>query len=170
MKKMKKNNSRTEEARIENAAPENGVGQNEEVKIEPYAPHQTLGPADYQEPEAMKKLKASFEEQVTAFLDQTNPDQYNAGFADNIINKAMHEALIDLDKQRQNHIKTIERSIASLWKGDQHYYSQLLADNKAEYESCDRELRTLNAIYHRGTAFETLCSVPYNPKGGKRYE
>lgn len=126
----------------------------ENVDVDAYAPHQGLGPAPYEDPEAMKKLKEEFQGKIEEFLDNTSPDKYNADFADNIIYTVMQEALIDVEKQYAEHIRTIERSILSIWKGDAHYYKQLLKDNEEEYRERKKQLKVLKTILYKGTAYE----------------
>lgn len=124
------------------------------VNIEPYAPHQNLSAVPYLEPRAMADLKLNFESQVNEFLNKTNPDQYNSTFVDRIVVRAREQALSDLDIQRTEHAHTIERSIASLWKGDQYLYEKMINDYDEEYEERLKELKQLKMIYYKGTSYE----------------
>ena len=130
------------------------LGDDRSVSIEPYAPHQNLGPLPYTVPVAIRDLDSCFPSKVSEFLSNTNPDQYNATFADNLIEHARNQALVDLDKQRIDHIRTIERSISSLWKGDEFNYKQKLADAEEEYQQVEKRLEKLTQIYQKGTALE----------------
>ena len=60
----------------------------------------------------------------------------------------------DLATQRTAHIKTIERIITSIWRGDEVYYQKLLEDYEREYEMREKELKRLKAIYQKDTALE----------------
>lgn len=128
--------------------------EDDKVNIEPYAPHQSLSAVPYLEPQSMVNLKLNFETRVTEFLNKTSPDQYNATFVDRIVDRARAQAIRELDTQRTEHSRTIERSIASLWKGDLHLYEKLLSDYDEEYQKRLKELKQLRKIYHKGTSYE----------------
>ena len=135
------------------------VHEDSTINIPPYAPHQNLSAVPYREPQVMTDLKIGFETRVMEFLDRTSPDQYNGSFIDNIVNRAKEQALRDIEVQRREHVHAIERSIASLWRGDQHYYEKLLEDYNREYEERKKELRRLKSIFHKGTAYEEYLEV-----------
>ena len=135
------------------------VHEDSTINIPPYAPHQNLSAVPYREPQVMTDLKIGFETRVMEFLDRTSPDQYNGSFIDNIVNRAKEQALRDIEVQRREHVHAIERSIASLWRGDQHYYEKLLEDYNREYEEREKELRRLKSIFHKGTAYEEYLEV-----------
>lgn len=135
------------------------VHEDSTINIPPYAPHQNLSAVPYREPQVMSDLKVGFETHVMEFLDKTSPDQYNGTFIDNVVNRAKEQALRDIEIQRREHVHAIERSIASLWLGDQHYYEKLLEDYNNEYEEREKELHRLKSIFHKGTAYEEYMEV-----------
>ena len=128
--------------------------ENMAIDIEPYAPNQGLGPIPYLEPFVMTNLKDNIEEHLTDFLERTNPDRHNTSYVDNIIEQAVQQGMQDLATQRTAHIKTIERIITSIWRGDEVYYQKLLEDYEREYEMREKELKRLKAIYQKDTALE----------------
>lgn len=134
--------------------PQDTLREDNLVDIEPYAPHQGLSAAPYREPQVMTELKTDFRTHVSEFLDKTSPDQYNSKFTDNIVNRAREQAMRDLEIQRTEHYRVIERAITSLWRGDEHHYQNLLGDYDREYEQIEKDLGNCRRMLHKGTAYE----------------
>ena len=129
-------------------------GEERIVDIEPYAPHQNLEPVPYRDPKAMEDLKLSFADHVSEFLNRTDPDQFNSTYVDNIVDCAKNQSMRELDSQRAEHVRTIERSITSIWKGDRHYYETLIQKYDEELPKRENELRNWKKLRSKGTAFE----------------
>lgn len=135
------------------------VHEDSTINIPPYAPHQNLCAVPYSEPQVMTDLKTGFEDHVLEFLDKTSPDKYNGSFIDNVVNRTKEQALRDIEAQRSEHVHTIERAISSLWRGDKHYYENLLEYYNREYDERAGELRRLKSILYKGTAYEECPEV-----------
>ena len=129
-------------------------GEENVITIKPYAPHQNLSPVNYTETKTMSEFKRSFARQVKYFLDNTSPDEYNPTFADSLIVKVKEQAVAELEVQRAEHIRCIERSICSLWKGDEVFYERLLEQYNTEFEKRNAELKKLKAVFQKNTALE----------------
>ncbi len=129
---------------------------NTSVDIPVYGPHDTLCAQDYKLPCLFSNFEQDFEQRCKAWLQNANPDMYNRGYMDMLIDQLEREAVIMLDIQEVDHQGAIYE-LAKIWTGDQIKAETKLTDIVGEKAAVEQEIRQLESIYHKGTAFENFA-------------
>lgn len=124
------------------------------VEIPVYGPHDTLCAQDYKLPYMLSLFEQDFEQRCKTWLQNARPDMYNRGYMDMLIDQLEREAVVMLDIQEVDHQSAIFE-LAKIWTGDQIKAKTKLADTVAEKTAVEQEIRQLEGIYHKGTAYET---------------
>lgn len=125
------------------------------VDIPVYGPHDMLCAQDYKLPYLLSTFEQDFEQRCKTWLQNANPDMYNRGYMDMLVNQLENEAVVMLDIQEVDHQGAIYE-LAKIWIGDQIRAETKLADIVREKASVDQEIRQLESIYRKGTAFENF--------------
>ena len=125
------------------------------VNIPVYGPHDTLCPQDYKLSSLISSFEANFEERCKTWLQQANPDMYNRGYMDLLIDQLQAEAISVLDIQEVDHQGAIYE-LGKIWTGDKVKADKKLEDTLQEEADVARELSHLEKIYHNKTSFEAF--------------
>lgn len=128
---------------------------NSSVDIPVYGPHDTLCAQDYTLPYLLSTFEQSFEQCCKKWLQNAKPDMYNRGYMDMLINRLEHEAVVMLGIQEVDHQSAIYE-LAKIWTADQIKAETKLAEIVREKTAVEQEIRQLESIYHKGTAFENF--------------
>lgn len=126
--------------------------QEEHVKLPVYGPHDTLVVQDYQTPASLASLEQNFERCCKEWLEQAKPDMYNKGYMDMLIDKVRKESLVELDDEEVYH-KRVICELEKIWRGDEVKAKGKLEETKAARKEVEEELKRVEWIYYRNTAF-----------------
>lgn len=129
------------------------------VEIPVYGPHDTLCAQDYRLPYLLASFEQGFEQRCRTWLKNAAPDRYNRGYMDLVIDQLEEEALVMLELQSVDH-ESVIHELTKIWGGDKIKAEAKLAETQAESERVDYEIRRLERIYHKGTAYECLEENP----------
>jgi hypothetical protein len=129
------------------------INQDNEVEIPVYGPHDTLCTQEYRLPYLLSTFEQGFEQRCRTWLKNAKPDMFNRGYMDLLIDELEQEALVMLDIQEADHQRAIYE-LSKIWKGDQIKGETKLRETVAERKEVEEELKRLERIYHKGTAYE----------------
>ncbi|MGI6095688.1 MAG: hypothetical protein ACOYBL_09680 [Lachnospiraceae bacterium] len=135
------------------------------VEIPVYGPHDTLCAQDYKLPYMLSTFEQNFEQRCKTWLQNAKPDMYNRGYMDLLIDQLEREAVIMLDIQEVDHQSAIFE-LAKIWTGDQIKAKTKLENTEAERMAVEKEIRQLEGIYYRGTAYEAWDENVFESKEG----
>lgn len=131
------------------------INQDNAVEIPVYGPHDTLCAQDYRLPFMLATFEQGFEQRCKTWLKNAAPDMYNRGYMDLLIDRLEQEALAMLDNQQVDHQSAVYE-LSKVWVGDKIKAETKLAETQAEKAVVEREIKQLQRIYHKGTAYEIL--------------
>ena len=129
------------------------VEQEEPVILPVYGPHDTLVAQDYQTPASLAFLEQNFESCCKECLEKAKPDMYNKGYMNMLIDKVRKEALAELDEQ-EVFLKRVIYELGKIWRGDEVKAMGKLAEIKVEKKEVEEDLKRIERIYYRHTAFD----------------
>lgn len=123
------------------------------VQIPVYGPHDTLCAQDYKLPYLLANFEQNFEQRCKQWLKNADPDMFNRGYMDLLIDQLEREALVMLDNQEVDH-QSVIFELAKIWIGDQIRAETKLAGVLEEESNIECEIKRLESIYYKGTAYE----------------
>ena len=131
------------------------INQDNAVEIPVYGPHDTLCAQDYRLPFMLATFEQGFEQRCKTWLKNATPDMYNRGYMDLLVDQLEKEALVMLDNQQVDH-QSVIYELSKVWVGDKIKAEAKLTETQAEKTVVKREIKQLERIYHKGTAYEFL--------------
>lgn len=129
------------------------INQDETREIPVYGPHDSLCAQNYKIPYLLASFEEHFEERCRAYLKSAQPDRYNRGYMDLLIDQLEKEAFQMLDLQEVDH-RDVIYELVKIGTGDQMKAKAKLAETLKEKESVEQELQQLERIFYKGTAYE----------------
>lgn len=145
------------------------INKDNTVTIPVYGPHDTLQPQDYFIPQMLSMFEQCFEQRCKTWLKNARPDQYNRGYMDLIIDELEAEALVMLDVQSVDHESAIY-DLVKVWIGDKIKAEAKLKETQEERKAVNCDIKHLEGIYYKGTAYERLEETMVENKEGEENE
>ncbi len=118
----------------------------EPITIVSYYPNENLQPRDYIEPELLQRFNAKFTSDVQRFIKNTNLDEYNDTFYDDMIRKIIDEAKAEVYLEYLAHQGLISTDLVNLFRADSQKYDLRLLVVEADIARNGAEIKKLEQM------------------------